>query len=83
MLLGGSPTLQSGGKNQQWPTSGPGCDITLAAQGVGNTSQRGKQSTVAHNWATWRHNPRRLWGPQRFKAGERNKSGSQLGGMAT
>ena len=29
----GSPTLQSGGKNQKWPTSGPGGYITPAVWG--------------------------------------------------
>ena len=36
----GSPTLKSGGQNQQWPTSGPGGCITLAAGGVPGTSER-------------------------------------------
>ena len=29
----GSPSLQSGGRNQKWPTSGHGGYITLAAWG--------------------------------------------------
>ena len=41
------------------------------------------RSQVAHVWADWLHHPSRLWGPQRFKAGEKTKSGPQKGGMAT
>ena len=33
LLYGGSPTLQSGGQNRKWPTSGPGGYILPAAWG--------------------------------------------------
>ena len=46
---GGSQTLQSGGKNHKWPTSGPGGYITRAVWGVPNASEQGKESEVAHN----------------------------------
>ena len=44
----GSPTLQSGGKNQKWPTSGPGGYITPAALGV-PTAHSGGQN---QKWPT-------------------------------
>ena len=34
--------------------------ITPAVWGVPNTSKRGTKSEVAHKWADWLHNPRRL-----------------------
>ena len=37
----GSPPLQSGGQNQNWPTSGQGAYITPAASGVPTASERG------------------------------------------
>ena len=79
----GSPPLQSGGQNQKWPTSGQGGYITPAAWGVPTASERGAKSEVAHKWAGWRHNPCRLRGPHRFKAGGRIKSGPQVGKVAT
>ena len=81
--LGGSPPLQSGGQNHRWPTSGQGGYITPAAWGVPTASERGAESEVAHKWARWLHNPCRLRGPHRFKAGGRIKSGPQLGKVAT
>ena len=64
--VGGTPTLHSsGGQNQRWPTSRPGGYITPATLRVPNASQRGTKSVVAHKWAEWLHNHRRLAGPQR------------------
>ena len=81
---GGSPPLLSGGQNHKWPTSGQGGYITPAA------SERGAKSEVAHKWARWLHNPCRLGGPHRFRAGGRIRSGSSqkwkilfFGGHAT
>ena len=79
----GSPPLQSGGQNQKWPTSGQGGYITPAAWGVPTASERGAESEVAHKWARWLHNPCRLGGPHRFKAGGRIRSGPQVGKVAT
>ena len=73
MPPGGSPPLQSGGQNQKWPTSGLGGYITPAALGVPTASERGAESKVAHKWARWLHNPCRLGGPHRFKAGGQNQ----------
>ena len=57
--------------------------ITPAAWGFSNASERGKESQVARKWAGWFLNPRRLGGPQRFRAGERIRSGPQVGRVAT
>ena len=79
----GSPPLQSGGQIQKWPTSGQGGYITPAAWGVSGASKRGAESEVARKWARWLHNPCRLGGPHRFKAGGRIGSGPQVGKVAT
>ena len=76
--LGGSPPLQSGGQNHRWPTSGQGGYITPAAWRVPTASKRGAESEVAHKWARWLHNPCRLAGPHRFKAGSRIIGGPQV-----
>ena len=65
----GSPPLCSGGHNQRLPTSGPGGYITPAAWAVPTASERGAQSEVGHKWARWLHDPCRLRGPHRFRAG--------------
>ena len=41
--------------------------ITPAAWRVPTASERGAESQVAHKWARWLHNPRRLGGPDRFR----------------
>ena len=80
---GRSPPLHSGGQNQKWPTSGQGGYITHAASGVPTASELGAQLEVAHKWARWLHNPCRLGGPHRFRAGGRIRSGPQAGKVAT
>ena len=75
---GGSPPLQSGGQKQKWPTSGQGGYITPAAWRVPTASERGAGSEVARNWTRWLHNPA-TWGPHRFRAGGRIRSGPQVG----
>ena len=37
---------------------------------------------VAHKWARWLHNPCRLGGPHRFRAGGKIRSGPQVGKVA-
>ena len=66
-----------------WPTSGHSGYITPAAWGVPTASERGAESEVAHKWARWLHNPCRLGGPHRFKAGGRIRCGPQVGKVAT
>ena len=83
LAIQGSPTLESTGQNQQWPTSGHiGC-ITRAVLGVTNTSQRGTKSAAAHRRANWLHNAYRLGVAQRFIAGDKISSGPQAGTLAT
>ena len=63
----GSPTLHSGGQNQQRPGSGGiGC-VTRAVWGIPNAAERGTNSEVAHQWANWLHNTCRVRGPQQLR----------------
>ena len=57
--------------------------ITPALWGVPNASAQGTESRVAHKWAQWLHNPCRLGGPQRCRAGDKISSGPQVGLVAT
>ena len=77
-----SPPLQSWGHNWKWPTSGQGGYITPAASGVPTASEREAESEVAHKRARWLHNPCRLGGPHRFRAGGRIRSGPPAGKVA-
>ena len=70
--LGGSQPLQSGGRNQRWPTSGQGGYITPAAWRVPTASKRGAESEVAHKWARWLHNPCCLGGSPPLQSGGQN-----------
>ena len=49
----------------------------------GVVSERGAESEVAHKWARWLHNPCRLGGHHRVRAGCRIRSGPQVGKVAT
>ena len=69
----GSPTLQSGGQNQNWPTSEQDGYITPAAWGSPPLQSGGTESEVAHKWARWLHHPCRLGGLHRFRAGGQNQ----------
>ena len=75
----GCPPLQSGRKNQRWPTSGQGGYKTRAAWGVSTALERGADSEVAHRWAREPHDPCGLGGPQCFRAGGRFTGGPQVG----
>ena len=78
-----SPPLQSGGQKQKWPTSGQGGYVTPAASGIPLASERGTKSEVAHLRGRWLHNPCRLGDPLRFRAGDKIRSGPQVGKVAT
>ena len=65
----GSPSLQSGGQNQKWPTSGQRGYIAPAAWGVPTASERGADSEVAHKWARWLNNPCRPGGSPSLQSG--------------
>ena len=79
----GAPPLQSGGKNQKWPTSGRNGYLTPAASGSPTASERGAKSEVAHKWANWLPHPCRIGELHRFRAGGKIRSGPQVGEMAT
>ena len=79
----GSPSLQSGGKNQKWPTSGQSGYLTPAVSGSPTAAERGAESEVAHKWAKWLPHPCRIGEPHRCRAGGRIRSGPQVGKLAT
>ena len=81
--LGGPHRFRAGGQNQKWPTSGQGGYITHAAWGVPTALELGQKSELAHKWARWLHNPCRLGGPHRFRAGGKIRGGPRLGKVAT
>ena len=79
----GSPPLQSRGQNQKWPTSGQSGYLTPTISGIPTASERGAKSEVAHKWAKWLHHPCRIRDPHRFRAGNKIRSGPQVGKVAT
>ena len=79
----GSPPLQSGGQNQKWPTSGQIGYLTPAVSGIPAASERGAKSEVAHKWAKWLPHPCRIGDPRRCRAGGKNRSGPQVGKLAS
>ena len=79
----GSPPLQSGGQNQKWPTSGQSGYLTPAVSGVPAAAERGAKSEVAHKWAKWLPHPCRIGDPRGCRAGGKNRSGPQVGKLAT
>ena len=62
---------------------GQGGYITPAALGVPTALERWAESQAAQMWARWLHNPYRVGGPHRFKAGGRITSGPQVAKVAT
>ena len=79
----GALPLQSGGQNQKWPTSGQSGYLTPAVSGSPTASGWGAKSEVAHKWAKWLPHPCRIGEPHRFRAGAKNRSGPQVGKVAT
>ena len=51
-------------------------------RGVPYASKRGTKSEVAHKWAQWLHNPCYLGDPLCFRAGDKIRSGPQVGPVA-
>ena len=79
----GAPTLQSGGQNQKWPTSGGSGYLTPAVSGSPTAAEREAKSEVAHKWANWLPHPCRIGEPHRYRAGGKIRSGPQVGKLAT
>ena len=79
----GSRPLQSGGQNQKWPTSGQIGYLTPAVSGIPTASERRAKSEVAHKWAKWLPHPCRIGDPHRCRAGNKIRSGPQVGELAT
>ena len=78
----GSPPLQSGGRNQKWPTCGQSGYVTPAVSGIPTAAERRAKSEMAHLWAKWLRHPCRLGDPHRFRAGGKIKSGPLVGKVA-
>ena len=57
--------------------------MTPAVWGVLTGPKRGAESEVAYKWARWLHNPFRLGGPHRCRAGGTIRGGPQVGKVAT
>ena len=79
----GSPPLRSGGQNQKWPTSGRIGYLTPAVSGIPTAAERGAKSEVAHKWANCLPHPCRIGEPRPFRAGDKIRSGPQVGKLAT
>ena len=78
----GAPTLQSGGQNQKWPTSGQIGYLTPAVSGSTTAAERWAKSEVAHKWAKWLPHPCRIGEHHRCRAGGKIRSGPQVGKLA-
>ena len=78
----GSPSLQSGGQNQKWPTCGQNGYVTPAVSGIPTAAERGAKSEVAHKWANLLRHPCRLGHPHRCSAGGKITIGPLVGKMA-
>ena len=68
---------------QRGAEAGKVATYPLPPGGVPTISDRGAEEEVAHKWATWLHNPCRLGGPHRFRAGVGIRGGPQVGNVAT
>ena len=79
----GAPPLQSRGQNQKWPTSGQSGYLTPAVSGIPTAAERGAKSAVAHKWANWLPHPCRIEEPHHCRAGDKTRSGPQVGKVAT
>ena len=79
----GSPGLQRGGQNQNWPNYRQTGYVTLAVSGIPTASEQRGKSEVAHKWAKWLRHPCCLRDPHRFRAGGKIRSGRVVGKVAT
>ena len=79
----GTPTPQSGGQNQKWPTSGQIGYLTPAVSESPTASERGAESEMAHKWANWLPHPCHIGETHRLRAGGKITSGPQVGKLAT
>ena len=69
-LSTGSPTLQRGGENQKWPSSGQIGYMTSAVRWSPRPSERGRKPEAANKWADWLHNPYRLGSTMLWSGGQ-------------
>ena len=78
-----SPTLWSAGKNQKSPRGGQVGYITPAVGGVPEALKRRIRAEVAKKWVDRPHQNCRIAGPQHFRAGNKIRSGPEVGKLAT
>ena len=70
----GVPTAsERGGRIRSGPQVGKVATEPLSPRGSPPLHNGGAESEVAHKWARWLHNPYRLGGPHRFRAGGQNQ----------
>ena len=69
----GSPSLQSGGQNQKWPTSGQSGYLTPAVSGIPTASERGAKSEVAHKVRKMATSPLPYRGSPPLQSGGQNQ----------
>ena len=82
--VSGIPTAsERGDKIRSGPLVGKVAASTLPCRGSPPLQSGGTKSEVAHLWARWLRHPCRLGDPQRFRAGDKIRSGPLVGKVAT
>ena len=83
--LGGPHRFRAGRRIRSGLQVGKVAKQPLSPRGVPTALQGGggAESEVALKWARWLHNPCRVGGPHRFRAGGRIRSAPQVGKVAT
>ena len=81
--IGDPHRFRAGGRIRSGPQVAPIGYLTPAVSGIPTASERGAESEVAHKWAKWLPHPCRIGDPHRFRAGDKIRSGPQVGEVAT
>ena len=81
--LGDGQCFRAGHKVRSGPEVGQVATKPLPSAGVPYASEQGTKIEGANRWAQWLHNPDRLWDPRCFTAGDKVRSGAQVGPVAT
>ena len=81
--LGDPHRFRAGGQNQKWPTYMQSGYVTPAVSGIPTAAERGGKSEVAQLWGKWLRHPCRQGDPNRFRAGDKIRSGPLMGKVAT
>ena len=81
--IGEPHRCRAGDKIRSGPQSGQIGYLTPAVSGSPTAAERGTKSEVAHKWANWLPHPCRIGEPHRCRAGDKIRSGPQVGKLAT